>query len=304
MTRPAPGRSHRESVSIFRLVEMFPDEAAARRWFESRAWPDGRHCPRCGSVATVEATHERMPYWCPACRSYFSVRTGTAIERSRIPLRKWVFAIYLEMTSLKGVSSMKLHRDIDVSQKTAWFMLHRIREGLSADDPDPFTGSVEVDETFIGGYVRGGQGGRGKAIVTGAKERESKRITARVVPDRTRPTMHDFVGATAVPTALVYTDELQSYRGIPNPHETVCHAAGEYVDGMAGVNGIESFWCTLKKAYHGTYHWVSHKHLDAYVGQFVGKHNLRDLGTEEQMGSVVAGMVGKRLTYRDLVRDR
>ena len=106
---------------------MFPDEVAATEWFEAHVWPAGRHCPRCGSTETIEARGD-MPYWCPACRRYFSVRIGTAMERSKVPLRKWVFAIYLEMTGLKGVSSMKLHRDLDVTQKTAWFMLRRIRQ--------------------------------------------------------------------------------------------------------------------------------------------------------------------------------
>ena len=169
MPQPAPGRSHREGLSIFRLTERFPDEDSARRWFENVVWPDGRYCPRCGSVRTHEAGHGHMPYRCRDCRSYFSVKTGTAIEKSKVSLRKWVFAIYLELTSLKGISSMKLHREIEVTQKTAWFMLHRIREGImgSDDDDDPFTDAVEADETFVGGYVRGGQGGRGKSAVAG-----------------------------------------------------------------------------------------------------------------------------------------
>ena len=268
-------------------------------------WPDGRHCPRCGSVETREAAHARMPYWCPDCRSYFSVRTGTAMERSKIPLRKWVFAIYLEMTSLKGISSMKLHRDIDVSQKSSWFMLHRIRQGLlGGGDDDPFTGDVEVDETYVGGRKKPGIKGRGavgKAVVAGTKERGSRKVKALVVKDIKKRTMHDFVAETVDSAATVYTDELRSYQGIPNPHETVCHSAREWVDGMAGTNGIESFWATLKRSYHGTYHWFSHKHLDRYVGQFVGKHNLREMDTVDQMGSVAVGMVGRRITYRDLI---
>ena len=306
MAQGAPGRSHRESVSIFRLVETFPDEGSAREWFEAVVWPDGRHCPRCGGTRTHEAGHRYMPYRCSDCRSYFSVRTGTAIEGSNLPLRKWVFAIYLEMTSLKGVSSMKLHRDIDVSQKTAWFMLHRIRQGLTGDGGgDPFATAVEADETYVGGRKKRGVPGRGavgKAVVAGVRERGSKRVRARVVRDVKKRTLHEFVRENVNPSATVYTDELGSYRGIPNLHETVNHSAGEYVNGMASTNGIESFWRTLKKAYHGTYHKISHKHLNRYVGQFVGKHNLRDRGTMDQMGTVAAGMAGKRLRYRELVR--
>ena len=302
--RRAPGRSHRQGLSLFQLIERFPDEASALDWFESVAWPNGRHCPRCGSERTHEAGHGNMPYRCSHCRSYFSVRTGTAIESSNLPLRKWVFAIYLETTHLKGISSMKLHREIEVSQKTAWFVLHRIRRGLMDDAEgggDRFRTAVEADETFVGGYVKGGQGGRGKAVVVGVRERESRRVRARVVPDRKKPTVQGFLAETVDPSATVYTDEASSYRGLPNPHEWVNHSAGEYVNGMASTNGIESFWCTLKKAYHGTYHRITHKHLNAYVGQFVGKHNLRDRGTMDQMGCVAVGMVGKRLRYRDLV---
>ena len=305
MPQKAPGRSHREGLSIFRLTERFPDEDSARRWFEEVVWPNGRYCPRCGSVRTHEASHAKMPYRCTDCRSYFSVKTGTALESSKLPLRKWVFAIYFELTSLKGISSMRLHREIEVSQKAAWFMLHRIREGLLGsddDDNDPFISAVEADETFVGGYVKGGQGGKGKSIVVGVKERETKRVRAGVVPDRKKPTIHDFLDERVDETATLYTDELKSYKGFIEDHEWVNHSAGQYVDGMAHTNGIESFWNTFKKAYHGTYHWVSHKHLDRYVVQFTGKHNLRDRGTEDQMEAVITGMIGRRVRYRELTR--
>ena len=128
-TRKAPSKSHRTGISVMELAEMFPDEESAVRWFEETRWPDGRHCPRCGSVKTKDVPNAKpMPYWCRDCYSYFSVRTGTSIQNSRLPLRKWAFATYLFVTSLKGVSSMKLHRDLKVTQKTAWFMLHRLRE--------------------------------------------------------------------------------------------------------------------------------------------------------------------------------
>ena len=130
MSQKAPGKSHREGISIIELTEMFPDEASAIKWFEDTRWPDGeRHCGHCGSTETKEVPSAKpMPYWCKACRSYFSVRTGSMLQSSRLPLRKWVFAVYLYVTCLKGVSSMKLHRDLKVTQKTAWFMLHRLRD--------------------------------------------------------------------------------------------------------------------------------------------------------------------------------
>ena len=152
MTQKAPGKSHRKGITVVELADMFPDEAAAQRWFESKLWPAGRHCPKCGSTSTHHASHN-MPYWCTGCRGYFSVKTGTAMESSKLPLRKWAFAIYMHLVNLKGVSSMKLHRDISVTQKTAWFMLQRIRKAWDSDDW-PFGGPVEVDETFIGGRDR------------------------------------------------------------------------------------------------------------------------------------------------------
>ena len=134
MAHASPGKSDREGITLVELCDIFPTEESAREWFESRVWSDGRHCPRCGSTNTGEASHKKMPYWCPDCRSYFSVKVGTVLENSKISLRKWVFAIYLHLTSLKGVSSMKLHRDISVSQPCAWFMLQRIRKAWEGDD--------------------------------------------------------------------------------------------------------------------------------------------------------------------------
>ena len=150
MAHKAPGRVHRKGITLMELAARFPDEEAARKWFEAQLWPAERCCGHCGSTRTTEASHKTMPYWCSDCRSYFSVKTGTALAASNVKLRKWVWAIYLELTSLKGVSSMKLHRDIGVSQKTAWFMLHRIREAFTRPG-DAFTGPVEVDETYMGG---------------------------------------------------------------------------------------------------------------------------------------------------------
>ncbi|MCY4098042.1 MAG: IS1595 family transposase, partial [Rhodospirillales bacterium] len=154
MAHAAPGKSQREGISLMQLVEMFPDEESARLWFEGIAWPKGRYCPKCGSTNTHEAKHVKCPYRCRDCRKYFSVKTGTVMASSPIPLRKWVFAIYLEVVNLKGISAMKLHRDLDVSYPTAWFMLHRIREAFSDDAAEPMHGPVEVDETYVGGKFK------------------------------------------------------------------------------------------------------------------------------------------------------
>ena len=311
MAHKAPGKSDREGISLMALGDMFPTEESARDWFESRVWPNGRHCPRCGSAETSKASHAKMPYWCPACRSYFSVKVGTVLESSKIPLRKWVFAIYLHLTSLKGVSSMKLHRDIGVSQPAAWFMLQRIRKAWESED-SPFAGPIEVDETYMGGSernkhkgkkLRAGRGTVGKAAVVGAKDRKTNKVKAKVVENTDAKTLQGFIVATTLAGATVYTDDAAAYKGMPFDHESVRHSVGEYVDGMAHTQGIESFWSMLKRAHKGVYHKISPKHLQRYVDEFSGRHGVREQDTIDQMNAVVDRMAGKRLMYRELVAD-
>ncbi len=306
----APGKSHREGISLMELTEMFPNEDSAVAWFEAQVWPNERHCGQCGSTKTRETPSRKpMPYWCTDCRSYFSVRTGTALQSSRLPLRKWAFAIYLVLTNLKSVSSLKLHRDLKVTQKTAWYMIHRIREAWG-DDNDTFDGPIEVDESYFGGKRKNmsralrakqsGRGAKGKTAVVGVKDRATNIVQAKVVEDTSKPTLQSFVRAHMNEDTIVYSDESAAYRGLPN-HDMVNHSIEEYARGLVHINGMESFWSMLKRAHKGTFHYISPKHLQRYVNEFAGKHSIRNQDTIHQMQGVVIGLVGRRLMYRDLI---
>ena len=317
MAQKAPGKAHRKGLTLVELMDMFPDETAATAWFESSLWPDGRYCGKCGSVDTKEVPNAKpMPYWCKGCKYYFSVRTGTPIARTNVPLRKWAIAIYLCLTNLKSVSSMKLQRDIGVSQPTAWFMLHRIREAWAEDDDDDFDGPVEVDETYFGGARRNmskakrkamnkSRGPLGKTAVVGVKDRETNEVRAEVVQCTNGATLQGFIREHTEPGATVYTDEAPAYKGLARDydHEAVNHTVSQYVRGQAHTNGMESFWSMLKRAHDGTFHKISPKHLQRYVSEFAGKHNIRDSGTLVQMRDTVARLVGRNLLYRDLIAD-
>ena len=273
---------------------MFPDEDTAREWIESIIWPNGRCCGKCGSTKTREASHKTMPYWCTDCRSYFSVKTGTPLANSNIPLRKWAIGIYLCLTSLKSVSSMKLHRDLDISQKQA---------------PLRCLGS----KAYFGGHRRNmshakrkglkGRGPAGKTAVAGVKDRASNQVRAKVVEKTDAETLQYFVGSNMNPFSKVYTDDASVYASLPLRHETVKHSVGEYVRGEAHTNGIESFWAMLKRAHKGTFHKISPKHLNRYVQEFAAKHNMRELDTVDQMREVVLRLMGRTLSYRRLIAD-
>ncbi len=315
-----PGKSHRKGISLMELANRFPTEDAAREWFESIAWPDGEMaCLKCGSANAYRVKSGKpQPYRCRDCRSYFSLKTNTALAGSNLTLRQWAYGIYLVVTNLKSVSSMKLHRDLGVTQKTAWFMLHRIRETWGGGDGAAFAGPVEVDETYMGGKRKNmstakrkelagtGRGPVGKTAVVGAKDRKTNRVAARVVDAVDGATLNAFVDGHTDSDASVYTDGSSAYKGRPN-HRSVAHSAGEYVrylaEGKIHTNGVESFWSMLKRAHKGTFHRLSPKHLQRYVSEFAGRHNIRDRDTIDQMEDVVAGLVGRRLMYRDLVAD-
>lgn len=310
MSLNGPGKSHRKGISIIDLFKMFPDDQTAEQWFEAQRWPNGvRQCPDCGSHLTGTTTHKTMPYRCKECRQFFSARKGTVLEGSRIGMQKWVIAIYMMSTALKGTSSMKLHRELDVTQKTAWYMMQRIREGFLGEQDECMSGPVEVDETFVGGKernkhadkkLRAGRGAVGKTPVVGIKDRPTNTVQANVVAHVDQETLENFIEDHADSDAIKYTDESSVYNRLSN-HYTCTHSIGAWVEGQAHTNGLESFWALLKRGYYGVFHHLSPKHLNRYVQEFTARHNMRGLDTAEQMTLIAESLVGKRIRYRDLI---
>ena len=285
MRTKAPGKSFRKGISLKQILRLFPDNETAEQWFIEQRWADGMYCPRCGSVnVQTGAKHPTMPFRCREkdCGKFFSAKTGTVMEGSKIGYQDWIIAIFQIMTSLKSVSSMKLHRDLGITQKSAWFLAQRLRAALSQDGTR-FHGPVEVDETYFGGRRRNmsntrrkaladtGRGPVGKIAVVGAKDRRTKHVAAKVIHATDQRTLQGFVEEHAAPGATVYTDDHGGYEGMPFNHATVKHSLSEYVKGDIHTNGIESLWSMLKRAHKGTFHNSAPSTLTAtYRSSLVG----------------------------------
>ena len=304
-----PGKSYRKGISLVEAVQTFGDKVQAEDWLIERRWTDGVRCVRCEGVNITERPARQQRFWCKNCRRSFSVKTGTLMEGSNLNYTQWAIAFFLYSTNLKGVSSMKLHRDLGITQKAAWHLAHRVRAAWN-NEADKFAGPVEVDETYIGGKernkhnskkLRAGRGTVGKTAVVGIRDRQTGQIRTQVVQSTDAGTLQDFVKRNTQPYTMVYTDEARAYIGLPRPHEAVRHSVSEFVRGMAHTNGMESHWAALKRGYDGTYHHMSPKHLNRYIDEFAGRHNSRPLDTTDQIAALVQGSEGKRLRYIDLI---
>ena len=315
MTPKAPGKSERRGISLVKMMPMFPDNDSARKWIEGIVWPDGPKCPHCGTDNVQSGIkHKSMTHRCRECegKPRFSVKTGTVMQSSKLNYKTWAIAAYLVTTNIKGISSMKRHRDLEITQKSAWHLAHRLRRAYEVGSP-LFFGPVEVDETYMGGKRRNmpsskrktmtGRGAVGKTAIFGAKDRDTNKVNSKVITSTNTETLQEFVADNVAPDAKVYTDEASAYTRMPFDHETVNHSAGQYVHDEAHTNGIESFWSLLKRGHKGIYHKMLPKHLQRYVAEFAGRHNVRENHTITQMACLVKDMNGKRLRYRELIKD-
>jgi transposase-like protein len=303
----------KSTISTFQLFEMFPDQETARVYLEGRLWPNGPRCPVCGLGERITARKEGF-YRCNQCKEDFTVRTGTIFERSHVPLHKWIYAMYLLVTARKGISSMQLSKEIGITQKSAWFVLHRLREACGSK-LEVLQGIIEIDEIYIGGIeknkheskkLKAGRGTIGKTAILGMRERGG-RTRAIKLASTDAQTIQNAIKQNVEEGATLHTDEAGAYRDIGESgfkHATVNHSAGEYVRDDVTTNGMESVFAVMKRGLIGVYHHASPKHLDRYVDEFSFRLNEGNVKnhTLTRLDSFVEATAGKRLTYKRLIQ--
>jgi len=297
--------------SLYDLMEAIPDEQAATDHFRAIRWKGGAYCPYCGSTKVYHFSDKRN-HKCGDCKKRFSIKVGTIFGDTKIGLRKWFMAIWLITSHKKGIASTQLAKDIKVTQKTAWFMLHRLRHAaMTKSFNRKLSGTVEADETFVGGKEKNkhaskrkhkGRGGVGKATIMGLKERDGDLRTMRV-GDLKAKTVQTIVRDHVELGSNLMTDEHLSYQGLQGDymHHTVNHSAGEYVRHFVlHTNGIESVWALLKRQIIGVHHWVSEKHLSRYLGEMTWRYNRREMCEGQRVNALLASS-GGRLAYKTLI---
>ncbi len=299
--------------SLFEMMEAFPDEQSAIDHLRAIRWGNDNetaHCPHCGSTRVMHFK-DRKNHKCSDCRKRFSIKVGTIFAESKIPLRKWFMAIWLITSHKKGVASTTLAKDIKVTQKTAWFMLHRLRHASRTPSFNrKLKSPVEVDETFMGGKeknkhankrLKAGRGPVGKDVVWGALERTGE-FRAFHIP--TLRGVAKVVKAHVEPWSTVITDEYAGYKGLSKHfhHQTVNHSAGEYAHtgNYYHTNSIEGAWSHIKRQIYGIHHWVSSKHLHRYLSEMTWRYNRRESGEGQRVNLLLESISG-RLTYKELI---
>lgn len=300
-----------EFNSLFDMMEAFPTEQHAIDHLREIRWGKddvNAHCPHCGSTKVYHFSDNKN-HKCGDCRKRFSIKVGTIFEDSKIQLRKWFMAIWLITSHKKGIASTTLAKDIKVTQKTAWFMLHRLRHAAQTTSFNaPLDGDVEVDETYIGGKSKNmhkkdrkaRKQYTNKSAVVGVLKRDGE-LRAMHVPTTTIQVMHGTVRDNVSHEARLLTDSAQYYKGLTGEynHARINHNEGEYVRGDVHTNSIESVWALFKRQVNGTHHWVSKKHLQAYVNEMTWRFNRRDADEGQRVNSLL-GQVHGRLTYSEL----
>jgi transposase-like protein len=289
----------KQDINLVNLIERYGNEDKCRAYLEEQRWPDGVTCPRCGSKS-ISKYQDKYVFDCNSCRYQFSVTVGTIFHDSHLPLWKWFLAAYLMVESKKGISANQMKRALNVSYKTAWYLCHRIRNAMITETGKQLSGTVEVDETWIGGKKRDvGHGYKGnKVLAVGAVEREGD-IVLEAIKHADRETLHNFIHShTAPDTKAIYTDDWPAYNGIGDKdtiHETVNHSAEEW------VRGDENIWSLLKRSIVGSYHQVSKKHLDAYLDELEWRFNNRE-NPYLFRDTLLRLINSENLTYQSLVR--
>ena len=302
----------KQPKTLLEAVRYFSDPEAAIQHVAATRWPDGPVCPKCGVLDPKHYYLKSRRVWkCRACRKQFSVKVGTIFEDSPIGLDKWLPAMWIIANAKNGVSSYEIHRAIGVTQKTAWFMMHRIRLAMQSGSLEKLSGHVEADETYIGGKARNmhkskreqkitGRGSSGKVAVMGLLERHGK-VKTKIVPDTTSRTLQVEIRENVQPGSEVHTDALRSYRGLDPEyvHNVVDHAE-RYVDGHVHTNGLENFWSLLKRGIKGTYVSVEPYHLFRYLDEQAFRFNEREYEDGDRFQKALGTVGGRRLTYDEL----